>query len=155
MTRERTTRAAAALAVWLGLWGLWLLLAGSASPAELVVGAAGAALVAAAAWRIARVAGVDLAPRPRWLAEVRHVPLDVLRDTVVVLRSVAGRPPPGSLARRRLPPVRDERLDRARAVALTVLLSVAPNSIVVGVEGGELVVHQLVSRPADVEVDLR
>src|SRR4029453_14856226 len=125
-----------------------------------------AAAVAATAAEIVRSPDLVRFPLdPRWLRGLAGLPWQVLRDTwlltAALWRHCSGRPVHGSF---RVVPFPSE-ADAARSAArrglaraarpaprralVTAAASVAPNTVVVGIEGGrgEMLVHQLVPEP--------
>lgn len=138
---------------WAAWWGAWLLLwslATSFSVSEVIAGAVVAALAATLSVAAVRSGGVRFHLDLALLRPLGRVPVDVARDTFVVaraivrhLRGTAVRSDFGAVAF----PV--DREDRARATARSVVatsgITLAPNTIVVGIddERGLLLVHQL------------
>jgi multisubunit Na+/H+ antiporter MnhE subunit len=139
---------------WIGAWvasaALWLVLTDSLRVAELLAGAAVAALAATGVERVRRerVAAQRLRPRlfaGGWRVFVRIVP-DVWRLTRAAFLQVAERRPVRGVVV--AIPFRGERDDpdaRGRRSVAAGLGSVSPNSIVVGAdpESRTLLVHQL------------
>lgn len=132
----------------------WLLLVDTTSLPELVAGAA-AALVAAVATELVQAQHVvALRPRPRLLAalprQLAQVPLDLWLLARELVRALAGRHPPGRF--HELPfdgGATPE--DNARRAAIEWFGSLAPNTLVLGVDEQHVVVHQLVARHAERE----
>jgi len=139
------------LAWWVLLMGLWVAVDDSIGLAELGGGAAAAALAALLTELALHQAGTRVAVRVRWLAAAWRLPGQVLGDTVLVFRALArqlarGEPPPSGF---RELPVRagDEGAeDVTRRVLLVGANSLAPNTVVLGIDTGRdvMVVHQLV-----------
>jgi multisubunit Na+/H+ antiporter MnhE subunit len=131
----------------------WMILDDSVAVAELLAGAAAAALGAAFAELVSHQAGADFHSRARWLIPVLRLPSQVAYDTVIVFaalwrRLARGQQPPSAV---RDLPVRYGDSTAAgvtRRVLLTGAHSLAPNSFALGLDEdrGVLVVHELVSR---------
>jgi multisubunit Na+/H+ antiporter MnhE subunit len=148
----RTARRARAWLVWwVILMAFWVIIDYSILRAELLAGAAAAALGAFVAEVACHQAGVRLHLRARWLLPALRLPGEVVRDTLIVF---------GALARRLL---RGEQPDSGfrevpmrigddspEGVTRRVLLvggrSLAPNTFVAGIDKsqGTMLVHQLV-----------
>lgn len=147
-------RVASWLGWWVGLMSLWLLLVDSVAVPELLAGAAVAALAATLVELGEYQAHVRNSVRAEWIAAARRLPLEVLRDTWLVLRvgagCLAGRRPPASALH--VVPVDgggDSPEDATRRALLVLGTSVSPNSVVLGVdaESGLMVLHRLVPPP--------
>jgi multisubunit Na+/H+ antiporter MnhE subunit len=152
------------IALWLLGWAasaaLWMVLTDSVRIAELVAGAAVAALAATATEVVRRQRVTEQALRPRlWLrlprALVRAVP-DVGRLTrAAFLQLVQRKPVRGRTIAMLTQIAGDEPDARARRAAAIGLGSIAPNSIVVGVDpdSGVMLVHQLepTRKPSDLD----
>jgi len=139
-----------AVLAWLGWWVallvLYLALADSRRPEELVAGVVVAALGATAQALVRRGREVALALTPRMLLGLVRPLRDVPRDLVVLARV---------LGRRRAPDARTVRVpfaatgrdphDAAQRAVAVIGGSISPNSIVIEVdeERGELLVHRL------------
>lgn len=126
------------------LAGLWLLLAGSVRPPELVAGLVCVALAALWTEAAARVGlGRFRLPAPRRLS----VPLQVVRDTGRVLLAVVrslGTPVRGHVDRE--PVAHPPEAEGGRALR-SLGISVAPDSYVVREEDRHVLVHRLVGKP--------
>ena len=89
----------------------------------------------------------------RWLRGLAQLPWQTLRDcwllTVALWRHCTGHPARGVFRVVPFPSEADDARSAARRALVTALVSVAPNTVVVGVEGsgGEMLVHQLVPEP--------
>ena len=98
-------------------------------------------------------AGTPILVRVRWLAAAYRLPGQVLGDTVLVFHTLArrllrGEPPPSGF---RELPVRaggQDREDVTRRVLLVGAHSLAPNTVVLGIDQDRdvMVVHQLVAK---------
>jgi multisubunit Na+/H+ antiporter MnhE subunit len=131
--------------------GLWVAVDDSIGLAELGGGAGAAALATLLTEAALYQAGTRISVRLRWLATGYRLPGQVLGDTVLVFRALArqlarGEPPPSGF--RELPA--RARGQSSEAVTRRVLLvgasSLAPNTVVVGIDQDRdvMVVHQLV-----------
>jgi multisubunit Na+/H+ antiporter MnhE subunit len=144
-------RAVAWLGWWVLLMGLWVAVDDSIGLAELGAGAAAAALSAFLAEAAGHQAATRFRMRARWLAGALRLPGQVLGDTVIVFAALArqlirGQPPPSGF--RELPVRFGDQSDRGvtRRVLLVGAHSLAPNTVVLGLEEDPdvMVVHQLV-----------
>ena len=135
------------VASWVVLFVLYLALADSRRPEELVAGAVVAALGAAAATLVRREREVLLAPTPGMLLEPLRALRDVPRDLLLLARVLVRRSAPS--ARTVKVPFeavgRDPHDGAARAIGV-IAGSVSPNSVVIKVdeEARALIVHRLV-----------
>jgi multisubunit Na+/H+ antiporter MnhE subunit len=147
------------LLAWLAAAAMWMVLTDSVRVAELVAGAGVAALAATAfeTVRRQRVAGQSMRPRLSlriWRVIVRAFP-DVLRLTrAAFAQALNPQPVRGRTVAIQFGYVDDDD-DRARRAVAVGLGSVAPNTIVVGVdpESGLLLAHQLepTGKPSDLD----
>ena len=132
---------------------LWLAFVDTFDPAEVALGLVAAAVAATAAELVRSKDLVGFRLDPRWLRGLPGLPLRVLRDTwlltAALWRHCTGRPVRGLFRVVPFPSEADDNRSAARRAVVTVLVSVAPNTVVVGVEGdeGELLVHELVPQP--------
>ncbi|HZD74885.1 MAG TPA: Na+/H+ antiporter subunit E [Actinomycetota bacterium] len=141
------------LAWYLPLFGLWLLFVDTLAAQELVLGAIAAAAAATAADVVRSQDLVRFRMRARWLRGLGVLPAQVMTDSwllaVALWRQLRR---PGSVRGlfRVLPfPVEgDDAAAAARRALVTGVVSLTPNTYVVGVERGEgaMLVHQLVRR---------
>jgi multisubunit Na+/H+ antiporter MnhE subunit len=139
------------LAWYVALFGLWLLFVDTLAAEELVLGALGAAVAATAADVVRAQDLVRFKMRARWLTGLAGLPKLLVTDSwllaVALWRQLLR---PGSVRGlfRVLPfPVEgDDAAAAARTALVTGVVSLAPNTYVVGVERGEgcMLVHQLV-----------
>jgi hypothetical protein len=138
----------------------WLLLVGSASPAELGGGVLGAAIATLGFHVVRSRDQVSFALRPGWLLLLlRRLPGHTLADCFRVLGTLwlvaLGKPVAGRLARIPFEPgAPDDPYARARRALVVAGMSVAPNAVVVRIDGRDLLVHELVptrTRPTDLE----
>jgi multisubunit Na+/H+ antiporter MnhE subunit len=132
---------------------LWLAFVDTFDSAEVALGLVAAAVAATAAELVRSQDLVRFSMDPRWLGDVHRLPGQVLRDcwllAVALWRHCTGRPVRGVFRVVPFPTEADDARSAGRRALVTTLVSVAPNTVVVGVEGaeGELLVHQLVPEP--------
>lgn len=134
------------------LWGAWMLLVDTASVAEFSAGAAAALLGTLACGLVSHE---DVAPLrehrafllgiPRQLA---RVPKDMWLLVRELGRALAGRHTGGRFHTVPFDGGEDPR-DNARRAAVELLGSLAPNTIVLGVDDERIVLHQLSARAAE------
>lgn len=147
---------------WLGWWALamllWLALTSTVNASE-AIGGVGASCVAATFAEVTRrKASIGFWPRRRWLLRAWRIPVQVLTDTVLVYRALflhltRRRRVRGTLRAVPLPHgAPDDARRSARGALVTVGVSMTPNTFVIGIdpEKDEMLVHQLVARPASV-----
>ncbi len=146
-------RAATWLAWWVLMMSLWVAIDDSLQFDELLAGAAAAALAALAAETVSYRAAVRLRMRAAWLAEAARLPGRVAHDTVTVFAALARmlatrQPPPGGFRDMEVRYGDDKPLGVTRRMLLTGARSLAPNTIVLGVDAERdvMVVHELVMR---------
>jgi multisubunit Na+/H+ antiporter MnhE subunit len=144
-------RARSWLVWWVILMAFWVIVDYSILRAELLAGAAAAALGAFVAEAACWQAGVRFRMRARWLLPALRLPGEVVRDTLIVFGALARR-----LFRGEQPdsgwrelPVRygdDSPAGVTRRVLLVGGRSVAPNTFVAGIDKRRevMIVHQLV-----------
>lgn len=132
--------------------GLWVAVDDNIGLAELGGGAGAAALAALLTETALHQAGTPITVRVRWLAAAWRLPGQVLGDTVLVFRALGRQlirdETPDSGFRER--PVRaggDSSADVTRRVLLVGANSLAPNTVVLGIdeERDVMIVHQLVA----------
>ena len=132
---------------------LWLAFVDTFARQEVIAGLVAAAVAATAAELVRSQGLVRFRLEPRWLRGLPGLPWQVLRDTwllaVAMWRHCSGHPVRGVFRVVPFPSEADDNRSAARRALVTVLVSVAPNTVVVGVEGdeGELLVHELVPQP--------
>ncbi len=141
------------LAWYVPLFWLWLLFVDTLAAEELILGAIAAAVAATAADVVRAQDLVRFRMRARWLRGLGVLPRQVLTDSwllaVALWRQLRR---PGSVRGlfRVLPfPIEgDDAVAAARSALVTGLVSVAPNTYVVGIERNEgfMLVHQLARR---------
>jgi multisubunit Na+/H+ antiporter MnhE subunit len=141
------------IAWYVPLLALWLAFVGTFDPAEVALGLVAAAVAATAAEVVRSQGLVRFRLDPHWLRDAPRLPRQVLRDcwllAVALWRHCTGRPVRGTFRVVPFPSEADDARSAARRALVTALVSVAPNTVVVGVEGaeGEMLVHQLVPEP--------
>ena len=132
---------------------LWLAFVDTFAREEVIAGLVAAAIAATAAELVRSQDLVRFRMDPHWLRGLSRLPWQVLRDTwlltVALWRHCTGRPVRGVFRVVPFPTEADDARAAARRALVTALVSVAPNTVVVGVEGaeGEMLVHQLVPEP--------
>jgi multisubunit Na+/H+ antiporter MnhE subunit len=132
---------------------LWLAFADTLAWEEVTAGLVAAAIAATAAELVRSQVLVRFHLDPRWLRSLPQLPWQVVRDTwlltAALWRHTTGRPVHGRFRVVPFPSEADDDRSAARRALVTALTSIAPNTVVVGVEGGEgeLLVHQLVPEP--------
>lgn len=141
---------AVALIIWAGLAGVWMLLVDNESLPELVLGA-GVALIATAGVQLVRAQHVaDARVRASWIRRLwrplARMPLDVGILIVELVRQLRQRRPErGQLRALRFRAVDQDADGRGRRALAELAGSLAPNTIVVGVDRRRrvILVHQL------------
>ena len=132
---------------------LWLLFVDTFAGQEVIVGLVAAAIAATAAELVRSQELVRFRLDPHWLRGLPGLPWQVLHDTwlltVALWRHCTGSPVRGVFRVVPFPSEADDDRSAARRALVTALVSVAPNTVVVGVEGagGEMLIHQLVPEP--------
>jgi multisubunit Na+/H+ antiporter MnhE subunit len=132
---------------------LWLAFVDTFAREEVIVGLVAAAIAATAADLVRSQDLVRFRLEPHWLRGLSRLPWQVLRDTwlltVALWRHCTGRPVRGVFRVVPFPTEADDARSAGRRALVTILGSVAPNTVVVGIEGaeGEMLVHQLVPEP--------
>jgi len=166
--RRRAVRTPAQrVAFWLSWWAvayaLWVLAVFKTQPAELIAGAAAAALAATGAELVRSRGYAPFAPDLAWSRGLLRLPMDVVVDTwrmaVLLVRHFArGEPVEGTfrVVRFRTGHDEDPRAQAVRAVAAW-LGCVSPNTYVLGVDEQHQValLHQLIKDELPPEFDPR
>jgi multisubunit Na+/H+ antiporter MnhE subunit len=143
------------VAWFLPLFVLWLAFVDTLAIAEVVVGLVAAAVAATASEVVRDQDLVRFRLKVSWLRDLRLVPLQVLRDCWTLAgalwRHLTGRPVHGVFRALPFPAERDDARSAARRALVTGVVSLTPNTYVVGIEGddGSVLVHQLVAEPGD------
>jgi multisubunit Na+/H+ antiporter MnhE subunit len=138
------------------LVGLWLAFVSTLDRNEVLLGLAAAALGATAQELVNAQDLVRFRLEPRWLRGLWRLPGQALADTwrltVLLWRQLRGQAVGGSF--RTLPyraPPEDQARANARKALITAVVSVTPNTYVVGIEGDDrlILVHQLLPDAGD------
>jgi multisubunit Na+/H+ antiporter MnhE subunit len=143
------------IAWYLPLVALWLAFVDTLAAAEVVLGLVAAAVAATAAELVRDQDLVRFRLKVSWLRDLRLVPWQVLRDCWTLAgalwRHLTGRPAHGVFRALPFPAERDDARSAARRALVTGVVSLTPNTYVVGVEGddGSVLVHQLVAQPGN------
>jgi multisubunit Na+/H+ antiporter MnhE subunit len=133
---------------------LWLAFVDTLAAAEVVLGLVAAAVAATAAEVVRDQELVRFRLEPRWLRGLGGLPWQVLRDSWLLAEALwgqlRGRPVRGVFRVVPFPVEQDDARSAARRALVTGVVSLAPNTYVVGIEGeeGVVLVHQLVHDPA-------
>lgn len=133
------------------LMTFWVVLDYSFSLAELLVGAGVAIMSAFLAELVQYQAASEFRIRMKWLVHAFRLPGQVLRDTVTVLvalwrRLISGQQPSSGFVEMPTASGDESALGTTRRALLVAATSVAPNTLVLGIdpERDVLLVHQLV-----------
>ena len=143
------------IAWYLPLVVLWLAFVDTLATGEVVLGLVAAAIAATAAEVVRDQDLVRFRLQVSWLRDLRLVPWQVLRDcwtlAVALWRHLTGRPARGVFRALPFPAERDDARSAARRALVTGVVSLTPNTYVVGIEGDEgfVLVHQLVAEPGN------
>lgn len=148
--RRRRLIGAVVLVVWWGLLGgVWMLLVDTVSIAEAASAVTAALIGVFITWLVfASDIGSMLPARGVLVALARQlarVPVDLWLLAVALRRALAGRRRQGRFHELALELPMDERANGRRA-AIELVGSLAPNTIVLGVDEQRVVVHQLLAR---------
>lgn len=134
---------------WAVLGGLWMLLVDTASTAEALcaVAAALAGVLVARLVFESGIAGIRPTAGLCWALarQLTRVPVDLWLLAMALARTLAGRRRPGRFHELPLELAVDEK-SNARRAGIELVGSLAPNTIVLGVDERRVVVHQLVAR---------
>jgi multisubunit Na+/H+ antiporter MnhE subunit len=138
------------LAEWVILMLLWLLLVGKSAEMEILIGALAAALAAAAAKIVNGQNFARFYPEARWLFEIWRLPGYLISGSAVIYRVLLESIFLGRQSSSRIQAVgfkvgrSDERSAARRALA-TILTTIPPNYIVIGIDEREdlILVHQI------------
>jgi multisubunit Na+/H+ antiporter MnhE subunit len=132
---------------------LWLLFVDTFAPEEVVLGLVAAALAATAADVVRAQDLVRFRLDVRWLRDIGRIPRQVLLESrllaVVLWHHLRGRPASGTFRALPFPRDDDDAVSAARRALVTAIVSLTPDTYVVGIEGDEglILVHQLLSEP--------
>jgi multisubunit Na+/H+ antiporter MnhE subunit len=133
------------IAWWILLTGLYLALADSRRPEELVAGAVVGALGATGALLVRHEREVLLRPTPRLVVSELRSLLSWPRDLAALAAALVRRPR-GRVVRERFEATGDRRFDAAREAFAVAGRTLAPNTIVIDVDAEReaIVYHRLV-----------
>jgi hypothetical protein len=139
------------LVAWPALFALWLVLAGTVSPSEIVAGAIATTLSVGTAEVIRKQGVIGFRPRARWLVRAARIPWRTVSDLALVIaalwrRAVLRRRVRGRFRAEPFPCAGDDPVAAARRALVTVGLSAPPNTYVVDLDHqhDRLVIHELV-----------
>ena len=143
------------IAWFLPLFVLWLAFVDNLATAEVVLGLVAAAVAATAAEVVRDQDLVRFRLEVPWLRDLRLLPWQAMRDCWTLAgalwRHLTGRPVHGVFRALPFPTELDDARSAARRALVTGVVSLTPNTYVVGVEGDEgfVLVHQLVAEPGN------
>jgi multisubunit Na+/H+ antiporter MnhE subunit len=141
------------IAWYLPLVALWLAFVDTFAREEVALGLIAGAIAATAADLVRAQDLVRFRLEPRWLRDLYRLPRQVLGDCWVLARALwrqlTGHPVRGAFRVVPFPGEADDARSAARRALATAVVSVTPNTVVVGVERdeGHMLVHQLVPEP--------
>ena len=142
---------------WVLLMSLWVWIDDSLGLAELLAGAAAAAIGASLAELVQYQADTHIRIRIEWVAPALRLPAKLWRDTVLVMRVlwakvVHGIDPPSRFGLIHVHHGDDSAEDTTRRLLVVGGMSFTPNTFVLGLdrERDVAVVHQLVARAESV-----
>jgi len=145
-----------------GAWVLWVLLVSTSKRAELLTGAIAAVLTAAAVDAVRSRERFAFRPRLRWLRRGLLIPVHVVTESwlvsVALVRHATGRRVRGAFVAVPFEHGEDDDPEAsARRALVTLGLSLAPNTVVVGIdpERNEALTHQLVPDPSRLDRAVR
>jgi multisubunit Na+/H+ antiporter MnhE subunit len=147
--RRLLTGALVLVAWWALLGGVWMLLVDTVSTAEVLCAAVGA-LIGVAVTRLVFDSGTaSMRPAGSLLValvrQLGRVPADLWLLAVALSRALVGRRRPGGFHELALELPVDAQ-DNGRRAAIELVGSLAPNTIVLGVDERRVIVHQLLAR---------
>lgn len=140
-------------ASWTIFFLLWLLFVYQTSSSELLAGVGAAVLASVASEITLKVEPFRFQPRLAWLAQMWRLPLLILEDFRVLLRVLTrrllGKPVPGTLQLAQFHSSGYDSQEGARCALAVLLLSLSPNSVVIGIDQnrGMMLLHQLLPAP--------
>jgi multisubunit Na+/H+ antiporter MnhE subunit len=142
------------IAWYLPLVVLWLAFVDTLATAEVVLGLLAAAVAATAAEVVRDQDLVRFRLKVSWLRDLYRLPGQVLADSrvlaVALWRRLTGRPVHGGFRALPFPVDRDDAISAGRRALVTGIVSLTPNTYVVGIEeDGVMLVHQLAYDRAD------
>jgi hypothetical protein len=134
----------------------WIACVSTLRPHEMIVGAGAVALSAASCVYVIRTLRIRFRPTVKDLAQVWHLPWDVVHDLIVIgavlIRDLFGHRAPSLFRSASWGPVGKTGRDTARRVLAIAYTTVAPNCIVIGIDRvrRQILFHQL--RKSDIPV---
>lgn len=144
-----------AVPIWLALFALYLLFAGTATGAELGAAALVALVGCAFAIYLRRQGHRPMRLKAPFARLFRRVAVALARDTVTVgiafIHAVLGRKAKGVIQRQPFDTRDDSEEQVGRRALVIFAASIAPNSFVLEEDGVSLEVHQLVREPPKVD----
>lgn len=141
------------LFTWMACWVFWLVLSDSTGWHEMLVGAASAAVALVAVVAFLLETGVRFTIRWSFLKEAIQVPRQLVADTrlllLVVLRRMFGARSRSGIMAVAFRRGADSPPSRARRAFAITLLTVTPNTLVLGIseKDGVFLFHTVVPRP--------
>ena len=132
---------------------MWLAFVDTFAVAEVALGLVAAAVAATAAEVVRSQDLLRSRFELHWLRDLHRLPWQVLRDcwllAAALWRHCTGHPVRGVFRVVPFPSDADDARAAGRRALVTAVVSATPNTLVVGVEGGEgeMLVHQLVPEP--------
>jgi hypothetical protein len=138
---------------WLALWGIYLVLVGKVSPAELIFGLLAALISAIAAEMMRQQGAFHFSFKRNSIGHLTRLPWQALADSALVLASDCRRlfesQDSGRFLEIEFNPGDHSAISAMRRALVTAAVSFAPNSFVVLLDAkrGRLLVHQLVPAP--------
>jgi hypothetical protein len=142
-----------ALASWIAFVALYLLCVAQLSLPEFLFGSCVAAATTLFLLIVRRQSSHHFAIYARWLNKLRSIPLQMLIDCAIVFRAILRRPArsrgSGRFKLRDFHPGNEHPAARMRRALVTIAISCAPNSFVLGTTPNkeQLLVHQLAPTP--------
>ena len=138
---------------WLFEWILWLVFTDNIGRRELIAGAAASALATYFSFAFARRKPIASFGIPHGIKVVWRLPGVLARDTVVVLfalaRRLSGEKLPSGIAAIPFKAVADSPTSRSKRALATTLMTITPNTLVLGVlkDREMLFFHRLLPQP--------
>ncbi len=151
-------RVGAWLTWWVLLMSFWVILDNSVATDELLAGAGAAAIGALLAELVTYQAATRLRMRIEWAALAFRLPREVARDTAIVFAALyrqlaQGEDPPSGFRERPARYGDDTAAGQTRRALLIGGTSVAPNTVVLGIDRDRdvMIIHQLVVSQGEAE----
>ncbi len=143
-----------AAVAWAIQLGIWFCYTANDGWREIAAGAVAATLATIAAVFYARVAGVEIRFKWRWIAQAWRLPGYLVSDTAILLRGwalalVHDGKTPGGLVAIPFDVGGDDPYSSGRRALEITFTTLTPNSVVVGIvaEQGRLLHHQIIAAP--------